>query len=158
MPTIHVQWLNTRTDRQRRELAKRFTKAMVDVVDVSKDIVNVIFDEVDPRNHAKGGVFYSDILKKASVKRKTRKPRKAPAKRAAAKKAPARRAAAKKAPARRAQARKAPAKRAAAKKAPARRAKARKAPAKRAAARKAPARKAPTRKATSRRASGARKR
>ena len=73
MPTIHVQWLNTRTDRQRRELAKRFTKAMVDVVDVSKDIVNVIFDEVDPRNHAKGGVFYSDILKKASVKRKTRK-------------------------------------------------------------------------------------
>ena len=148
MPTIHVQWLNTRTDRQRRELAKRFTKAMVDVVDVSKDIVNVIFDEVDPRNHAKGGVFYSDILKKASVKRKTRKPRKVPAKRAAAKKAPARRA----------QARKAPAKRAAAKKAPARRAKARKAPAKRAAARKAPARKAPTRKATSRRASGARKR
>ena len=148
MPTIHVQWLNTRTDRQRRELAKRFTEAMVDVVDVSKDIVNVIFDEVDPRNHAKGGVFYSDILKKASVKRKTRKPRKAPAKRAAAKKAPARRA----------QARKAPAKRAAAKKAPARRAKARKAPAKRAAARKAPARKAPTRKATSRRASGARKR
>ena len=131
MPTIHVQWLNTRTDRQRRELAKRFTKAMVDVVDVSKDIVNVIFDEVDPRNHAKGGVFYSDILKKASVKRKTRKTRKP---------------------------RKAPAKRAAAKKAPARRAKARKAPAKRAAARKAPARKAPTRKATSRRASGARKR
>ena len=37
--------------------------------------------------HAKGGVFYSDVLKKA------------PAKRAAAKKAPAKRAAAKKAPA-----------------------------------------------------------
>ena len=65
MPTIRMQWLNTRTDKQRRELAKRFTQAMVDVVGVSKDIVHVIFDEVDPRMHAKGGVFYSDVLKKA---------------------------------------------------------------------------------------------
>ena len=105
MPTIRMQWLNTRTEMQRRELAKRFTQVMVDVVGVSKDIVNVIFDEVDPRMHAKGGVFYSDILKKAPAKRKTRK---APAKRAAAKKAPAKKAVAKKAPAKRATARRAP--------------------------------------------------
>ena len=91
MPTIRMQWLNTRTDKQRRELAKRFTQAMVDVVGVSKDIVHVIFDEVDPRMHAKGGVFYSDVLKKAPAKRAAAK--KAPAKRAAAKKAPAKRAA-----------------------------------------------------------------
>ena len=140
MPTIRMQWLNTRTDKQRRELVKRFTQAMVDVVGVSKDIVNVIFDEVDPRDHAKGGVFYSDILKKTPAKRKTRK---APARRAAAKKAPAKRAAAKKAPAKRATARKASAKRAAAKKAPARR---------------SPARRAPARKATTRRTPAARKR
>jgi 4-oxalocrotonate tautomerase family enzyme len=89
MPTIRLQWLNTRTDKQRRELAKRFTQAMVDVVGVSKDIVHVIFDEVDPRHHAKGGVFYSDILKKAPAKRKTRK---APAKQATVRKAPAKRA------------------------------------------------------------------
>ena len=99
MPTIRMQWLNTRTEKQRRELAKRFTQAMVDVVGVSKDIVHVIFDEVDPRMHAKGGVFYSDVLKKAPAKRKTRK---APAKRAAARKAPVKRATARKAPAKRA--------------------------------------------------------
>jgi len=125
-----MQWLNTRTEKQRRELAKRFTQAMVDVVGISKDMVHVIFDEVDPRMHAKGGVFYSDVLKKAPAKRKTRK---APAKRAAAKKAPAKRSAAKKAPAKRAAAKKAPAKR-------------------------ATARRAPARKATTRRASAARKR
>ena len=98
MPTIRMQWLNTRTEKQRRELAKRFTQAMVDVVGVSKDIVHVIFDEVDPRMHAKGGVFYSDVLKKAPAKRKTSK---APAKRAAARKAPVKRATARKAPAKR---------------------------------------------------------
>jgi phenylpyruvate tautomerase PptA (4-oxalocrotonate tautomerase family) len=125
-----MQWLNTRTEMQRRELAKRFTQVMVDVVGVSKDIVNVIFDEVDPRMHAKGGVFYSDILKKAPAKRKTRK---APAKRAAAKKAPAKKAVAKKAPAKKTVAKKAPAKR-------------------------ATARRAPTGKATTRRASATRKR
>jgi 4-oxalocrotonate tautomerase family enzyme len=92
-----MQWLNTRTDKQRRELVKRFTQAMVDVVGVSKDIVNVIFDEVDPKDHAKGGVFYSDILKKTPAKRKARK---APAKRAAAKKAPAKRSTTRRAPAR----------------------------------------------------------
>jgi len=119
MPTIRMQWLNTRTEKQRRELAKRFTQAMVDVVGVSKDIVHVIFDEIDPRMHAKGGVFYSDVLKKAPAKRKTRK---APAKRAAAKKAPAKGVAVKKAPAKRAAAKKAPAKRATARRAPARKA------------------------------------
>ena len=130
MPTIRMQWLNTRTEMQRRELAKRFTQVMVDVVGVSKDIVNVIFDEIDPRMHAKGGVFYSDILKKAPAKRKTRK---APAKRAAAKKAPAKKAVAKKAPAKKAVVKKAPAKR-------------------------TTARRAPTGKATTRRASATRKR
>ena len=117
MPTIRLQWLNTRTERERRALAKGFTKVMVDVVGVPKDIVNVIFDEVDPRMHAKGGVFFSDLMKKAPAKRKTRR---APAKRAAAKKAPAKRAAAGKAPAKRAAAKKAPAKRSTTRRAPAR--------------------------------------
>jgi phenylpyruvate tautomerase PptA (4-oxalocrotonate tautomerase family) len=97
MPTIRLQWLNTRTERERRALAKGFTKVMVDVVGVPKDIVNVIFDEVDPRMHAKGGVFFSDLMKKAPAKRKTRR---APAKRAAAKKAPAKRSTTRRAPAR----------------------------------------------------------
>ena len=107
MPTIRLQWLNTRTERERRALAKGFTKVMVDVVGVPKDIVNVIFDEVDPRMHAKGGVFFSDLMKKAPAKRAAAK--KAPAKRAAARKAPAKRAAAKKAPAKRSTTRRAPA-------------------------------------------------
>ena len=63
MPRVRVEWLNTRTEEQRADLARRITDAMVAVVDVKPDQVTVIFDEIDPRHQAKGGVFWSDILK-----------------------------------------------------------------------------------------------
>ena len=82
MPTIRVEWLATRTARQRAELARRLTDAMVEVAQVPKDIVKVVFDEIDPRRQTRGGVFWSDILKKK------------PSRKAAAKRPAARRTAA----------------------------------------------------------------
>lgn len=65
MPRIRVEWLNTRTAEQRREIAQRITAAFVDVVSVRPDQVTVVFEEIDPRLQAKGGVFWDEILKKS---------------------------------------------------------------------------------------------
>lgn len=65
MPRIRVEWLNTRTAEQRREVAQRITAAFVDVVSVRADQVTVVFEEIDPRLQAKGGVFWDEILKKS---------------------------------------------------------------------------------------------
>jgi phenylpyruvate tautomerase PptA (4-oxalocrotonate tautomerase family) len=64
MPRIRVEWLNTRTAGQRRDIAKRITDAFVDIVAVRPDQVTVVFEEIDPRLQAKGGVFWDEILKK----------------------------------------------------------------------------------------------
>lgn len=64
MPRIRVEWLNTRTAEQRREIAQRVTQAFVDVVAVRPDQVTVVFEEIDPRLQAKGGVFWDELLKK----------------------------------------------------------------------------------------------
>ncbi len=66
MPRIRVEWLNTRTAEQRREIAQRVTQAFVDVVAVRPDQVTVVFEEIDPRLQAKGGVFWNELLKNRS--------------------------------------------------------------------------------------------
>ena len=85
MPRIYVEWLRTRTDRQRRELARRLTQAMSEVAGVAPESVSVVFNEIDPARQAKGGVFWSDVLKKAG--KPAAKPNRAvPAKKTAARK------------------------------------------------------------------------
>jgi 4-oxalocrotonate tautomerase len=64
MPRIRVEWLNTRTEQQRRDVAKRITDAFVQVVAVKPDQVTVVFEEIDPSHQAKGGVFWNEILAK----------------------------------------------------------------------------------------------
>ena len=66
MPRIRVEWLNTCTAEQRREIAQRVTQAFVDVVAVRPDQVTVVFEEIDPRLQAKGGVFWNELLKNRS--------------------------------------------------------------------------------------------
>ena len=63
MPRIKVEWLSTRTDEQRQTLVDTITKAFVDIVGVQTDQVNIVFDEIPPELSAKGGVFWSEILK-----------------------------------------------------------------------------------------------
>ncbi len=57
MPRIRVEWFNTRSDEQRRELARRITEAVVAVAKVSPSSVTVRFDEFDPKLFAHGGVM-----------------------------------------------------------------------------------------------------
>jgi 4-oxalocrotonate tautomerase len=64
MPRIRVEWLNTRTEQQRRAIARRITEAFVEVVSVKPDQVTVVFEEIDPSHQAKGGVFWNEILAK----------------------------------------------------------------------------------------------
>jgi 4-oxalocrotonate tautomerase len=64
MPRIRVEWLNTRTEQQRREIAQRVTDAFVEVVSVKPEQVTVVFEEIDPSHQAKGGVFWNEILAK----------------------------------------------------------------------------------------------
>ena len=58
MPRITIEWFNTRTDEQRRELAKRITEAVVEVANVKPETVAIRFDEYDPRLFARGGVMH----------------------------------------------------------------------------------------------------
>lgn len=64
MPRVRVEWLSTRTAEQRRDLAKRITEVMVDVAAVQPNEVTVVFEEVEPRLMAKGGIFWDEILAK----------------------------------------------------------------------------------------------
>lgn len=57
MPSITIEWFNTRSDEQRRELARRITEAVVDVVHARPEDVTIRFDEYEPRLFSRGGVL-----------------------------------------------------------------------------------------------------
>lgn len=64
MPRIKIEWLSTRTQEQRQALVDRITEIFVEIVKVRPDQVNIVFDEIPPHLSAKGGVFWSEIMKK----------------------------------------------------------------------------------------------
>ena len=57
MPRITIEWFNTRTEEQRKELARRITAAVVDVVHSKPEDVTIRFDEYEPRLFSRGGVL-----------------------------------------------------------------------------------------------------
>jgi len=60
MPRITIEWFNTRSDGQRRELARRITEVMVEVAAVKADAVTIRFDEFDQHLFARGGVIAAE--------------------------------------------------------------------------------------------------
>lgn len=62
MPRVHIEWLATRNQQQREEVARRITDAIVDVTGVVPDHVTVVFHEQDPDKVIKGGRTWSSIL------------------------------------------------------------------------------------------------
>lgn len=52
---ITIEWFNTRTDEQRKELARRITQAAVDVVQARAEDVAIRFDEYEPKYFFRGG-------------------------------------------------------------------------------------------------------
>jgi 4-oxalocrotonate tautomerase len=57
MPGITIEWFNTRSDEQRRELARRITDAVVEITNARPEDVTIRFDEYEPRLFPRGGVL-----------------------------------------------------------------------------------------------------
>lgn len=55
MPVITVEWLEGRTPHQKAQLTERLTQAFVDVAQVSKDQVWVVFRDVKRSDWGMGG-------------------------------------------------------------------------------------------------------
>jgi 4-oxalocrotonate tautomerase len=62
MPRVRIEWLSTRTEEQRRVLAKKITRALEETVGVKPDDVTVVFEEIAPHLMAKGGTLCSEQL------------------------------------------------------------------------------------------------
>jgi len=56
VPTVRVQWLKGRTEKQRLKLVEKITSAVSEVALVPPTSVTVIFDEISPEMQFKGGV------------------------------------------------------------------------------------------------------
>jgi len=60
MPLIQVTLLKGRTVEQKRKLAERFTQAMVEEANATKEAVTITFIEVSREDYASGGVLLAD--------------------------------------------------------------------------------------------------
>jgi len=60
MPNIFVEMIEGRTLEQKRELAKQLTEAMVNVLKVEPELVNIRFLNVKREDLAKAGKLYID--------------------------------------------------------------------------------------------------
>lgn len=60
MPVIQVTMLKGRTVEQKRKLAERFTQAMVEEANATKEAVTITFVEVSREDYASGGVLMVD--------------------------------------------------------------------------------------------------
>lgn len=60
MPEITVEMIEGRTLEQKRELARRMTDLLVEVIKVDPSSVIITFHENSRENKAKGGVLFSD--------------------------------------------------------------------------------------------------
>jgi 4-oxalocrotonate tautomerase len=60
MPLIQVTMLKGRTVEQKRKLAERFTQAMVEEANATKEAVTITFIEVSREDYASGGVLLAD--------------------------------------------------------------------------------------------------
>lgn len=56
MPIIQVNLLEGRSDAQKKELAKRMTDAMVEILGVKREAVRVLMHEMGPFDFYVGGI------------------------------------------------------------------------------------------------------
>lgn len=60
MPIVTVEWLEGRTPRQKARLAEVITQAFVDLAQVPKDQVWIVFQDVKRADWAMGGRLLSE--------------------------------------------------------------------------------------------------
>ena len=59
MPIININILK-RNIEQKREIAKKVTDAIVDVTGFNRELVHIIFTDMNPENIARGGILAID--------------------------------------------------------------------------------------------------
>ncbi len=60
MPIIHVELVAGRTKEQKKALGEAITAATVDIINVPKEAVKVVFVDMDPDNFMEAGVLRSE--------------------------------------------------------------------------------------------------
>jgi len=60
MPIVSVEWLEGRSQQQKRELVKAITQAFVEIAQVSKEQVWIVFQDVKRSDWAMGGRLVSE--------------------------------------------------------------------------------------------------
>jgi 4-oxalocrotonate tautomerase len=60
MPVVNIEWLEGRTVAQKREIAKKVTETLVQVIACPAEAVTVIFNDHPRHDIAKAGKLYSD--------------------------------------------------------------------------------------------------
>jgi 4-oxalocrotonate tautomerase len=60
VPRLIVQQIEGRTVEQKRELARRLTDTVVDILEVDPETVTVFIEEVPPENFARAGKLALD--------------------------------------------------------------------------------------------------
>jgi 4-oxalocrotonate tautomerase len=60
VPRLIVQQIEGRSIEQKRELARRLTDTVIDILKVDPETVTVFIEEVPPENFARGGVLAFD--------------------------------------------------------------------------------------------------
>ncbi|MEO6351109.1 MAG: 2-hydroxymuconate tautomerase family protein [Candidatus Limnocylindrales bacterium] len=60
MPRLIVQMIEGRTVEQKRELARRLSETVIDLLKVDPETVTVFIEEVPPENFARAGMLALD--------------------------------------------------------------------------------------------------
>jgi 4-oxalocrotonate tautomerase len=60
MPDVHISWLEGRTPDQKRKVAERITKALVEEAGAKSENTHVVFVDVPLTDYAIGGVPAAD--------------------------------------------------------------------------------------------------
>ena len=68
MPRLIVQMIEGRTVEQKRELARRLSETVIDLLKVDPETVTVFIDETPPENFARAGVLALDRRAAEKVK------------------------------------------------------------------------------------------
>ena len=61
MPVVTIELIEGRTVDQKREMAKKITDVIKEVVKVKEDAVEIIFHDMKKENFAKAGKLFLDI-------------------------------------------------------------------------------------------------
>lgn len=70
MPVIHFNLIDNRTVEQKRELAKRVSETVCDVLQVKPESVRIAIHEVTPNDFSVGGVTLAEKLEQNQLQEK----------------------------------------------------------------------------------------